>query len=295
LTMMQPYSNHDLVTLRRKKSLYTAGLVIGIALFFIGVISGFVLLCFPAFVAVAVFGILTNRISKQIKDEICTPIMQSVLADVFERSEYSSRERLPDYLLELEEMQFPFDVDRIEGSDYIHATYQGLNVEMSDIRLVDRRSSGKNTSYVTVFEGLWLICDFGKPIAADLLLRERQTRVFRFADKWFHSDDNIETENEAFNEKFVIRSRDQHGAFYVLTPHMMERILQADAMGAGDTYIRFMKTGKVHIAINSGRDAFEYNASESIEQMKHRFASEIRYATDLIDILRLSDTIQNNA
>ena len=292
--MMQPYSNHDLATLRRKKSLYTAGLVIGIVLFFVGMLSGAILLCFPAFAAVAVFGYLSNRISKQIKDMICTPIVQAALEEVFERSEYSSRERLPDYLLELEEMQFPFDVDRIEGSDYIHATYQGLNIEMSDIRLVDVRSSGKHTSHVTVFEGLWLVCDFGKPIAADLLLRERQTKVFRFADKWFHSDDNIETENEAFNEKFVIRSRDQHGAFYVLTPHMMERILQADAMGAGDTYIRFMKTGKVHIAINSGRDAFEYNASESIEQMKHRFASEIRYATDLIDILRLSETIQNN-
>ncbi len=291
---MQQHSNQDLVTLRRRKTVYTALMVTGIALFVIGMMSGMIFLCFPCFAAIALFGYLANRISKQIKEQICTPIVQAVLADVFDRSEYRSSERLPDYLLEVEEMQFPFDVDRIEGSDYVHATYQGLNIEMSDIRLVDRRSSGKNTSYVTVFEGLWLVCDFGKPIAADLLLRERQTKVFRFADKWFHSDDNIETENEAFNEKFVIRSRDQHGAFYVLTPHMMERILQADVMGAGDTYIRFMKSGKVHIAINSGRDAFEYNASESTEQMQKRFASEIRYVTDLIDILRLSDTIQNN-
>lgn len=288
---MQQHSNQNLASLQHKKILYTCLTAAGVAAFVIGMLSGIIFLCFPGFVMIAVFGYLSSRVSKQIKDEICTPIVQAALNDVFERSEYRSRDRLPDYLLELEEMHFPFDVDRIEGSDYVHATYQGLNIEMSDIRLVDRRSNGKNTSYVTVFEGLWLVCDFGKPIAADLLLRERQTKLFRFADKWFRSDDNIETENEAFNEKFIIRCHDQHGAFYVLTPHMMERILQADAMGAGDTYIRFMRSGKVHIAINSGRDAFEYNASETAAQMQSRFASEIRYVTDLIDVLRLAETV----
>ncbi len=291
---MQQHSNQDLASMQKTRMLYYGLMAVGIAAFVVGFISGMFLLIIPGIVLAVVFGFLASRVTKRIKDEICTPIVKAALDEVFERSEYRSRDRLPDHLLEIREMDFPFDVDRIEGSDYVHATYQGLNIEMSDIRLVDVRSDGKNTTTVTVFEGLWLVCDFGKPLAADLLLRERQTKMFRFADKWFHSKDNIETENEAFNEKFVIRCKDQHGAFYVLTPHMMERILQADVMGAGDTYIRFMKSGKVHIAINSGRDAFEMKAKDSAEQMQKRFAAEIRYVTDLIDILRLADTMQNN-
>lgn len=280
----------ELASLRQKKRFYLVMIAAGVIALFGGILAGMFFFVPIGFALCILSGVLLAKNEKRMKEVVGAPIIRSVLKEVFEHVEYSMFERLPDHLLEVNEMDFPFDIDRIEGSDYIRATYHGVQIEMSDIKLIDRQSSGKHTRYVTQFEGLWMICDFGKTLSADLLLRERQSKLFRFAENLFRSDDTIETENEEFNDKFIIRSDSEHDAFYILTPHMMEYILQMDRKSAGDTYLRFMRSGKVHIAINSGRDSFEMESGDDPGLLKQRFVSEIRYITDLIDELRLADT-----
>lgn len=34
-------------------------------------------------------------------------------------------------------MVFPFRYDKLRGSDYIKATYRGLNIELSDVELIN--------------------------------------------------------------------------------------------------------------------------------------------------------------
>ena len=106
----------------------------------------------------------------------------------------------------------------------------------------------------------------------------------------------IKTESEAFNQRFMIQSQSQHDAFYILTPHMMEYILSMDAKGGGDTYMRFLREGKVHIAINSGRNAFEMGSlNTDVAALRQKFVGEIRYVTDIIDELRLVETLHDRA
>lgn len=284
-------SSAELAHLQRKKRLFQGLLTVGIILFIVAQFSGMVVLAPVGFVLILVFSLLLSRVNKQMKEAIGAPLVRSALEEVFGQVEYYVHERLPDHLLEVDAMDFPFDIDRIDGSDYVRTTYQGLQIEFSDIELIDRQRSGKSTRNVTKFEGIWMICDFGKPLSADLLVCERTMPSFRFAENLFGSDNEIKTENEDFNEKFLIRSDSEHDAFYILTPHMMEYIQQTDCIGGGDLYLRFMRSGKVHIAVNSGWNSFEMSASEDAETMRNRFVSEIRYITDLIDELRLVDTI----
>ena len=45
--------------------------------------------------------------------------------------------------------------------------------------------------------------------------------------------DEIHTENEAFNHRFRVFAADEHNAFYILTPRMLEQITQfADQAGS---------------------------------------------------------------
>lgn len=47
------------------------------------------------------------------------------------------------------------------------------------------------------------------------------------------AEHEIHTENEAFNRRFRVFAADEHNAFYILTPRMLEQITQfADQVGA---------------------------------------------------------------
>ncbi len=214
--------------------------------------------------------------------------MRSALSQVFERVEYNPLGRLPDHIMCMDGINLPFDVDRVEGSDHVRAIYKGMELEFSDIKLIDRRSNGKNTTYVTVFEGLWLVCDFSKEISGEILLQE-DNRSFRFIDKLAHHGKVIDTENEKFNKKYLIVADDEHDAFYVLTPHMMEYIEEMDARGMGVSYMRFTRAGKIYIAINSGKDLFEVDSKTAPDMMVEKFLSEIYYVTGLLDTLHLAE------
>ena len=71
--------------------------------------------------------------------------------------------------------------------------------------------------------------------------------------------------------------------FYLLTPHMMERVLHMDALANGDSYLRFGRDGRVHIAVATGRNLFEVGADANAEALREKFRSEIRSVTQLLD------------
>lgn len=272
-----------------KKTIAQVTLAVAVIVLVLGVVSGYVLIVFPMMLLLICVSIYLSFLKKKLKRDFAAPMMRQVLPEVFTRVEYAPLHYLPREFLEISSMEFPFDIDRVEGSDYIHAEYRGLDLMLSDIRLVDRRNSGKNRRSVTVFEGLWLICDFRKEINCDLLLQEKSAFSIRFVDKLRLDHDLIETENAAFNEKFLVSASAEHDAFYLLTPQMMERILEMDGKAGGVSYLRFTREGKVHIAINSGKNFFELTNSWDPDCIMANFQNEIRYVTDLIDTLRLAE------
>lgn len=294
--MKQPLDEMQLETslqeLRRKKKLslpfFIAAGVLFILFFLLESMIVFILSIGSLIAGIAIYSIQSSAI----KDLISTTLVPSVLGEIFQNVRYDHDGHIPDHIIRSTDMDFPFSYDKIKGSDYIQATYKGLNIQLSDIRLIDVRTHVSSKGHVrreehTVFKGMWMICDFGKELSADLTVRERAIKGF----KLFRGKNDVQTENEAFNDKFVIRSSSDHDAFYVLTPHMMEYILSMDTKGKGDTYLRFERYGSVHIVINSGRDSFEISSSKDLGQFRKQFYDEIRYITDLIDELRLAETL----
>jgi hypothetical protein len=188
------------------------------------------------------------------------------------------------------------DWNKIEGSDLIEGAYKGTNILYSDLHLereeTERDEDGKvKKRYVTVFKGQWLVCDFGKELAASLRLIER-----RGGTKWNRVHDvsksSVETENAAFNKKFRIITGDGHTAFYLLTPHFMERLVAADEAADSSTLFCF-KGGKAHIALYSGRDSFELKGVklDSVDNARQKFRSDLKYMTGVMDILLAHDKL----
>lgn len=265
------------------------GIIVAIAGALIGSMPGLVII--GGGITCAIFGLWRQAMSKRAaKKKVGAQIAATALNEVFEQVDYREAEHLSESVIRSVDMGM-MDFDRVSGSDYVKAVYKGVNIEMSDICLsrVDTEidEDGKEHEKVTnVFVGLWMICDFKKALSADLRLRERSKLGQKLAFG------GINTDNEGFNKQFHIQSNSPHDVFYILTPHMMEYIQQMDVKANGDLYMRFLREGKLHIAVNSGRNLFEIkNLNTNATALRRQFVGEICYVTDLIDEMRLVDTL----
>lgn len=285
--LTQELKNHNLAS-------KAAGIVmvIGIILMIIGIIGFTIPLIVAGLVIAIIAGVIRNGRKSTIKKQLSDNLVKSALEDVFDNVIYEPFKAMPSSLVWESDMMLPVSFNTVEGSDHIKASYKGLDIEMGDVSLVDSGEIYNDETQMyekvesTVFRGQWLVCDFGRELVSDVKLaaRSRADRALKKA--------SIKTENEEFNKRFTIVSDNEQEAFYILTPHMMEYIMSMADKGGGEVYMSFLRKGKLHIAVKTNRDFFEMGSgSPDAAALRRKFTGEIRYFTDLIDELKLTDTI----
>ena len=241
------------------------------------------------FLAVAlVFAYLSAKSSSTLKkllsDNIISGVLKKALGDTVEYNPWGKVE--PGY------MAFPFSYNKVSGSDHIKAVYKGLNIELSDIELINEEeytdengNTQKNSQ--TFFKGQWLICDFGKELSGEVRLSANDKKLRKQ-----HKNDSVEMENETFNNRFLVTAQNAQEAYYILTPHMMEYILSMADKSGGDVYMSFFRDGKMHVAVKTGRDFFELGKSKAnTDNLRQKFLNELKWFTDIVDTLRVEDTL----
>ena len=74
-------------------------------------------------------------------------------------------------------------------------------------------------------------------------------------------------------------------------PFRRVALLMADKSG-GTVYLSFLRSGKLHVAVQTGRDFFELGKTNTdAETLRRKFLGELRWFTDIVDTLRVEDTI----
>ena len=189
-------------------------------------------------------------------------------------------------------MVLPFSYNCTEGSDHIQAVYHGLNMELGDLELMDEpehtaiETGQTEKTRNTQFKGQWLTCDFGKELAGEVYISERTKKTRRSLKS------NVTMDNEQFDKRFCVRADDPQEAYYLLTPHMMEYITAMADKSGGTVYLSFLRSGKLHVAVQTGRDFFELGKSNAnVGELRQKFLGELRWFTDLVDTLRVEDTL----
>ena len=209
------------------------------------------------------FGYQLAKHSEALKKTLGSNVINDVLGEVFETVEYNPFGKISS--ISSAGMVFPFRYDKLRGSDYIKATYRGLNIELSDVELINAEEitdaeGNVDRSENTVFRGQWLICDFGKELSGEVHISGK--------------------------------SKKSYGVSISLTPHMMEYILTMSEKSGGTVYMSFLRGGKLHIAVQTGRDFFELGGGKvNIESLRNKFLGELRWFTSIIDELQLADTL----
>ena len=225
----------------------------------------------------------SSRLKKILSDNVISSVLKEALGDAVEYNPWGK--------INPGSMVFPFSYNCADGSDHIKAVYHGVNVELGDIELIDesevtdeegRTERTRNTQ----FKGQWLTCDFGKELAGEVYISERTKKT----RKNLKSD--VTMDNEQFAKRFCVRANDPQEAYYILTPHMMEYIISIADKSGGTVYMSFLRDGKLHVAVQTGRDFFELGKNNAnVEELRQKFLGELRWFTDIVDTLRVEDTL----
>lgn len=179
--------------------------------------------------------------------------------------------------------------NRFSSEDYLRASYKGVNFEQADVK-VWYKSSGKNSHTTIYFKGRMFVFDLPlkkvvslKVFSDNFMYRSKSTDGFKLR--------KVQMESSIFNKKFDVLALNEHDAFYVLTPHVMERI--ENICYTFRNVAMHFHGGRLYVGINIDGNAFDSNMSTQIDYLAEKEKAQ-RDAQVIIDIIdTLNDLMQN--
>ena len=160
-------------------------------------------------------------------------------------------------------------IDRYNGEDHISGTLDKTAIEFSEVhaeyKTETRDSKGRRQEHWhTIFKGLFFIADFNKEFAAcTVVLPDFAERTFgkfgQTLQEWgnvMNGSELVKLENAEFEKYFAVYSYNQIEARYVLTPLMMEKIVEFRKKVNRDIYLSF-NNSKMYLGVPFQENLFE--------------------------------------
>lgn len=187
-------------------------------------------------------------------------VIAAIISRLCENAEYQPDSGIPEQRF-MGSGLFNTSPDRYRSEDQITGCIGKTSFICSEIVAEEKRvttdSKGRRTErWVDIFRGFFFIADFQKDFRA-------QTVVFR--NSWFRlftGKQRVKLENPEFEKRFDTFSTDQVEARYLLTPGMMERLLELDRKFPGKITLSFVNSCVI-VAIPDSKDHFETSIWQS--------------------------------
>ncbi|NVE94325.1 DUF3137 domain-containing protein [Altererythrobacter lutimaris] len=162
---------------------------------------------------------------------------------------------------------------------------KGHAFQLYEAHLRERRSSGKNTRYVTVFRGAIIAMDFGQPFHSITLLQRagkhkkwlglggRKDSV-SFNGRELHYVDQVHPD---FEDTFEVWSDDQVEARTLIHPSYIEQLLEIERAFSGEEIRALFLNGEIILAVESD-DMFESGSIEPHDDARKAAATQDQFA-----------------
>ncbi len=161
---------------------------------------------------------------------------------------------------------FPLSCDKYSSEDLFRGKIGKTEIEFSEVTAKHRNTSDSGSSqkneYTIIFRGLFIIADFNKNFKTHtVVLPDTAEKMFGKFGQTLQSISPgrgrlIRLEDPRFEKEFCVFGDDQVEARYILTPSLMERILNFKNKWKTRVYLSFLDS-KVYIAISMNKDLFE--------------------------------------
>jgi len=278
------YQNNEIEQLR-KKAFFS--LIITVILGVVFVLGMFTFMPVIWVILFVVFGVDLFIFSKTITDyktKVKNMIVSDMLKKEFENISYNAKEGFSREFIADTELVSMGNI--YSSNDLISGSYRNVAFKQADVHIQQHTQSGKTSTTVTLFKGRWLIYTFNKRFTGFLQIRSNENHLFGNSKplRWFSDRQNtsrIKLENETFNQRFNIYASDEHEAYYILTPHFMEKLIKLDDSLEGNLVVGFIDN-EVHIALYNNKDAFEPSIFRPIDD---EYYQEVQDDIELIKLI----------
>jgi hypothetical protein len=194
--------------------------------------------------------------------------------------------------------------DRYKCEDYVSGKIGETFIEFSEVhseyKTETTDSKGNHhTQWHTIFMGLFFIADFNKNFSGTtVVLPDLAEKTFGFLGKIFQSwnltrkGQLIKLEDPEFEKLFVVYGDNQITARYILTPGLMQRLVEFRNRLKNTVYLSF-KDSKVYLSISINRNLFEpriFKSNEDFTLIKDYF-DNLHLAGRIIEELNLNTRI----
>ena len=242
-------------------------------------------------IPIIIFAVINKKFNAIFKEEFVKDALKSVFDNlVFDPSKGISRSTIAN-------TGMIYMGDRFYSNDLISGTYKDVKFVQSDVKIQDEEtytdSKGHtHTQIINILVGKWMIFDFNKTFKANVQVKSKFfsfSKLGKFGDSRYQT---VKMEDEDFNKKFSIHAQNEHDAFYILTPQLMEKIKNLNEGLKGRMMLCFIDN-KLHVALNNNKDSFEYSLFGKLDeaQINDYVSKEIKIITDFVDKLSLENDI----
>ncbi len=259
--------------------------LLGVVIAVVGIIlGGNLVLIIIGGVVLALGQMVQSKSKEQAGRQTFDSIAPDIVGTAFENVQMNPAP----HLLDAEDTNIPLPGHTYcSGSGYVRGIYQGLTTELCTVRLTEvsefqREETGlweKNEQ--EVYTGQWMLCQMNREFSTWLTIwpRDRLDKLLRAK--------TIKTGNETFDKRFNLSSDDEAAALRILSLGRMERILALADSSIGKFAVNLNSDGRLYLAVHSGRGFFDIGKGrETPEQLRQRFARELKWFTDMIDAFR---------
>ena len=269
----------------RKRALYSLIFLFVIGVFFILSFMTFrSILVFPMIIGVIVIMIVYSKLASDYRSQVKETIVKEMIIKEFDNVHYDIKNGFSRDFIKETGLVSMGNIYR--SNDLLAGSYHGVDFKQADLCIQQRTSNGKTTTTVTLFKGRWMVYTFNKRFTGYMQIRSNENRLFGNTKpmNWFSSKPSvskIKMENEVFNQRFNIYASDDHEAYYILTPHFMEKIMELDDDLVGNLVVGFIDN-ELHIALYNNQDAFEPSIFRAIDD---EYYQEVQADIDMIKMV----------
>ncbi|WP_231458617.1 MULTISPECIES: DUF3137 domain-containing protein [unclassified Pedobacter] len=203
---------------------------------------------------------------------------------------------------EFEQTQlFTQEPDRYRSEDLINGKADKTSFYFAEVhaeyKTEVQTKNGTRTEWHDIFRGIIFVADFNKNFKAATVVRPKD--LFGQMGAWFSknvfsfgNNTLVELENSVFNQTFTTHGTDQVEARYILTPAMMERILELNRNSKNTISLSFINN-RMNIAFPLDRNYFEAPVFKTLlnPELLNQDVAAIKFMYEIVKELDLNTRI----
>ncbi|MEN2487771.1 DUF3137 domain-containing protein [Flavobacterium sp. B11] len=240
-----------------------AAIIIAVSIFIGLGVFAVILGLVPLIVGIVMYFRIDDDVKKY-KEAYKMSIVGAALKDIDDTLTITPKSGLPEYEFISSEL-FTTKPDRYKTQDLISGTADKTSFWFAEAhaeyKTETRDKNGTKTTWHTIFKGIVFVADFNKNFNVSTIVRPKG--ITDAIGSWFSKNvfslgnsELVQLENKVFDEIFVTYSKNQIEARYILTPAMMERILDLNQKSEDTISISFINS-KMYIAFPLSQNYFE--------------------------------------